>query len=111
MPSTSKFQRHFFVCQTQRPPMGKPSCGARGSAEILMALQEGLASNPQLWGQVTVTQCGCLGPCFDGPTIVVYPEATWYAGVTSENVREIVADHLVGGRRVERLVYNWPTDA
>ena len=105
----SKFQRHFFVCQTQRPPMGKPSCGTRGSAEILMALQEALAGNPELWGNVTVTSCGCLGPCFDGPTIVVYPEATWYAGVTADNVKEIIAQHMVGGRPVERLIYNWPT--
>ena len=104
----SKFQRHFFVCQTQRPPMGKPSCGPRGSAEILLGLQEGLADHPELWGTVTVTSSGCLGPCFDGPTVVVYPEATWYAGVKKEDVAEIVASHMVGGEPVERLVYHWP---
>src|SRR5437870_7796334 len=103
-----KFVRHFFVCQTQRPPMGKPSCGPRGSGEILMLLQEGLATHPDLWATVTVTSSGCLGPCFDGPTIVVYPEAIWYAGVRPDDVAEIVASHMVGGRPVERLVYRWP---
>jgi hypothetical protein len=34
-----KIERHFFVCENQRPAAGKPSCGARGSGEILAALQ------------------------------------------------------------------------
>jgi (2Fe-2S) ferredoxin len=105
----SKYRRHFFVCQTQRPPSGKPSCSARGAGEVMMALQEGLAGHPELWEQVTVTSTGCLGPCFDGPNIVVYPEGTWYAGVTEDNVGEIVERHLVAGERVEHLVYHWPT--
>ena len=104
----SKYQRHFFVCQTQRPPMGKPSCGARGSAEVLMLLQEGLSAHPDLWGTVTVTSSGCLGPCFDGPSIVVYPEGTWYVGVTAADVGELVQSHMVGGVPVERLRYHWP---
>ena len=104
----SKFARHFFVCQTQRPPMTKPSCGAKGSAEIFNLLQEGLGAHPELWGSVSVTSSGCLGPCFDGPSIVVYPEATWYAGVRKEDVPEIIEKHMVGGHPVERLVYRWP---
>jgi (2Fe-2S) ferredoxin len=104
----SKYQRHFFVCQTQRPPMGKPSCGARGAGEVLMQLQDGLAGHPELWSSVTVTSCGCLGPCFDGPNIVVYPEATWYANVKPADVAEIVESHMVGGKPVERLIYRWP---
>lgn len=105
----SKLERHFFVCQNQRPPMGKPSCGPRGSVEILGLLAEALASRPELWGKVAVTASGCLGPCFDGPAIVVYPEGTWYAGVTKADVPEIVDKHLVGGKPVERLLYRWPT--
>jgi (2Fe-2S) ferredoxin len=104
----SRFERHFFVCQTQRPPLAKPSCGAKGSAEIFNALQEALGAHPDLWGKVSVTSSGCLGPCFDGPTIVVYPEGTWYAGVKPEDVPEIVEKHMVGGQVVERLVYRWP---
>lgn len=104
----SKFVRHFFVCQTQRPPMTKPSCGARGSAELYTALQEALGAHPELWGKVAVTASGCLGPCFDGPSMVVYPEGTWYANVTRADIAEIVDKHMVGGTPVERLVYKWP---
>jgi len=105
----SKYQRHFFVCQTQRPPMGKPSCGSQQAGEVLLRLQEELAEHPELWDSVTVTSSGCLGMCFDGPAIVVYPEAVWYAHVTPADVAEIVESHLVGGQPVERLVYRWPT--
>ena len=101
----AKVERHFFVCENERPPLAKPSCRARGAAGILTALQEGVGAHPELWGRVAVTPSGCLGPCFEGPTIVVYPEGTWYVGVRREDVAEIVESHMVGGRAVERLVY------
>ena len=99
-----KIERHVFVCTNARPIGGKPSCGARGAAEVLTALQEGLGKHPELWGKVAVTPTGCLGPCFEGPTVVVYPEAVWYVGVTPADVPEIVESHLAGGVPVARLV-------
>ena len=99
-----KIERHFFVCDNARPAGGKPSCRAQGAGEILSALQEGLGRHPELWGHIAVTPSGCLGPCFEGPTIVVYPEAVWYVGVTASDVPEIVERHMSGGAAVERLV-------
>jgi (2Fe-2S) ferredoxin len=64
-------------------------------------------SNAELWGKVAVTPSGCLGPCFDGPTIVVYPEAVWYVGVTPADVPEIVESHMRRGVPVARLVHTW----
>ena len=106
----SKFKRHFFVCQMQRPPAGKPSFGARGSAGVYNGLMEALGAHEELWDSVCVTASSCLGPCFDGPTVVCYPEGVWYAGVKPEDVVEIVEQHMVGGRPVERLVYRWPEE-
>lgn len=103
-----KPERHFFVCQTQRPPAMKPSCGPRGSADLLNALMDALAKHPELLAKVTVTPSGCLGPCQEGPTIVVYPEGVWYAGVKMTDVAEIVESHMIGGKPVERLLYRWP---
>ncbi|HJZ85210.1 MAG TPA: (2Fe-2S) ferredoxin domain-containing protein [Polyangia bacterium] len=105
----SRFKYHVFICQTQRPPMAKPSCGPRGAAEIVQAMQEQLAAHPELWGSVMITPSGCLGPCFDGPSMVVYPEAVWYCGLKVADVKAIVDEHLVGGKPVERLIYKWPT--
>ncbi|HVZ88548.1 MAG TPA: (2Fe-2S) ferredoxin domain-containing protein [Polyangia bacterium] len=99
-----QIERHFFVCENARPAGGKPSCGARGAAEIASALQEGLGRHPELWGRVAVTRTGCLGPCFEGPTVVVYPEGVWYVGVTPGDVPELVERHMCAGEVVARLV-------
>ncbi len=104
-----KPQYHLFICQNERPPSApKPSCGGRGGREIAQAFAEIMSQNEDLWGKVSVTGCTCLGPCFDGPAIVVYPEGTWYAGVKPDDVAEIVEKHLRGGRPVERLLYSFP---
>ncbi len=103
----SRFARHFFVCVNERPEGGKPSCGSRGGNEILRALQIELASHPEIWSTVAVTAAGCLGPCFEGPTIVVYPEGTWYSGLKLDDVAELAREHLIGGRPVARLVHRW----
>lgn len=96
-------QRHFFVCQTRRPEGDKPSCGAQGAEVIYSRLLEALDKRPELGRDVAVTACGCLGECYDGPMIVVYPEGVWYAKVKPDDVSEIVDEHLVAGRPVERL--------
>jgi len=54
-------------------------------------------------GGVRINTAGCLGCCAEGPVLVVYPEATWYAYVDREDVEEILTEHLIGGRIVERL--------
>lgn len=101
--------RHVFVCVNERPAGGKPSCGARSAGEVFTAFQRELGQRPETWGTIAVTSCGCLGPCFDGPTVVVYPESVWYVGLTAADVPEIVERHLVGGSPVARLRYEWPS--
>lgn len=76
---------------------------------MMMALVDALGQRQELWDRVNVTACACLGPCTDGPSIVVYPEGVWYAGVQVTDVPEIVESHMLGGKPVERLVYKWPT--
>jgi (2Fe-2S) ferredoxin len=51
------------------------------------------------------TKVGCLRICVDGPTAVVYPEGTWYSGVTADRVPRLVQEHLVEGRPVEEWVF------
>lgn len=104
----SRITRHLFVCRNERPVEGRPSCSARGSAEIFAALQKAIGGRQELWGQVAVTPCGCLGPCFDGPMLVIYPEGIWYRAVRAEDAAEIVESHLLGGRPVERLRHDTP---
>ena len=71
---------HVVVCTNARPPgHPKPSCGGQGSAQLLMAFNMGLMQRGIQPGDVLVTGSSCLGPCEQGPTVVVYPEGTWYS--------------------------------
>ena len=96
----------MFVCTQSRPQGGRPACGLRGGPEVLAALREALAARPALW-DVAVTGCECLGPCFDGPNLVVYPDGVWYAGARPEDVPDLVDQHLADGRTVARLVFSF----
>ena len=50
-----------------------------------------------------INQAGCLDRCELGPVLVIYPEETWYTYVDESDIDEIVEEHLVHGRVVERL--------
>ena len=86
------------------------ACGhinERQAQQIFNALVQAVDTH-QLWYDVLVTPTGCLGPCGEGPVIVVYPEGVWYVGVQPNDVNEIVEKHMLKGEIVERLRYQWP---
>ena len=94
--------RHLFVC-TNPTGSGKPTCGASGErliAIISRMLIERRASS------VLVTPTACLGPCFDGPNAVIYPDGDWYAHLDPDDATALV-EALVDGvpfaaKRTER---------
>lgn len=97
------FERHVFVCHNTRPADApRPSCTSDGKSELHTRLNQ-LTKEAGLAGRVRINKAGCLDQCEHGPTVVVYPEAVWYAGVQPEDADEIVREHLVAGRPVERL--------
>jgi (2Fe-2S) ferredoxin len=99
----AKPDKHVFVCTQSRPP-GHPrgSCGANGS---MVVFQEFLQQFEQrkLWGRFAVTGSSCLGPCGNGPSVLVYPEGVMYGGVSKNDVAAIIEEHLLDDRPVERL--------
>jgi (2Fe-2S) ferredoxin len=99
----AKFERHVFVCTNFREPgSARPSCTADGKSEIHTRLKDAI-KDAGLASRIRANKSGCLDQCEHGPTIVVYPEAVWYGGVKVEDIPEIVSEHLIGGRPVERL--------
>jgi (2Fe-2S) ferredoxin len=97
------FERHVFVCHNTRPADApRPSCTSDGKSELHARLQQ-LSRDAGLGSRVRINKSGCLDQCEHGPTVVVYPDAVWYGGVRPEDAEEIVAEHLVAGRPVERL--------
>jgi NADH-quinone oxidoreductase subunit F len=77
-------------------------CLASGAEKIRAALEAELAGRD---GHVQIAETGCMGPCAAGPVLAVDPDGTFYEGVTPEDAREIVHDHVLGGRPVERLLH------
>jgi (2Fe-2S) ferredoxin len=98
------FERHVFVCQNVRPEGApRPSCTSDGKSELHIELQQRTKA-AGLSGRVRINKSGCLDQCEHGPTVVVYPDAVWYGKVRPEDAEEIVTEHLVGGKPVERLL-------
>jgi len=79
-------------------------CTSTASAELRQALIEELDKH-NLNGQVEVRRTGCFGFCAQGPIMVVYPDETFYTHVNARDARAIVEEHILGGQRVERLLY------
>lgn len=97
------FERHVFVCHNVRPAEApRPCCSSDGKSELHACLNQ-LTKDAGLGGRVRINKSGCLDQCEHGATMVVYPEAVWYGAVKPEDAEEIVREHLVGGRPVERL--------
>lgn len=97
------YKRHVFACHTQRPPTHpRGSCAAAGALPLWERL--GRLVEADTARDVGFTATGCMGFCSAGPLMVVYPEGVWYRPTTPEDIDEIYATHLKGGRLVERLV-------
>jgi (2Fe-2S) ferredoxin len=100
----SHFKHHVFFCCNQREPGAKVCCNASGASELrdyAKAKVKSLKlSGP---GGVRINMAGCLDRCEEGPVIAVYPNETWYTYVDKEDIDEIIEEHLVHGRVVERL--------
>ena len=56
--------------------------------------------------EVRINKAGCFSQCGHGPMMVVYPDNVWYGGVQQSDLHEIVQSHILGGKPVERLVYD-----
>jgi NADH:ubiquinone oxidoreductase subunit F (NADH-binding)/(2Fe-2S) ferredoxin/NAD-dependent dihydropyrimidine dehydrogenase PreA subunit len=67
--------------------------------------------NQKLDREVLIVPTGCHGMCEMGPIVVVYPEGTFYCQVKTEDVKEIVSEHLLKGRIVPRLLYTVSEEA
>ena len=83
---------------------GGTGCTSSGSKAIQQAFTEQIEI-AGLSEEVKLVQTGCFGLCALGPVVIIYPDGTFYSRVTPEDVSEIVSEHLLKGRVVERLVY------
>ena len=94
---------HVLVC-------AGAGCVASGSLLVAEALHAALEKY-ELDRDVQVVQTGCLGPCAKGPVAVVYPDGIYYQGLKPSDAEELVTEHLLKGRVVERLKLDMPETA
>ena len=92
------YRSHVLIC-------GGTGCTSSGGAKLIEEFEAQLKANG-LENEVKVVKTGCFGLCALGPVVVVYPEGAFYSQVQTEDVAEIVTEHLLKGRIVKRLVYN-----
>jgi NADH:ubiquinone oxidoreductase, NADH-binding (51 kD) subunit len=88
---------------------GGTGCTSSGSHKLMESFETNLKKY-ELDQEVKIVQTGCFGLCALGPVVIVYPDGTFYSRVTEGDVEEIVSEHLLKGRIVERLEYKDVTD-
>ncbi len=97
---------HVFVCTGT-------SCSAVNSTEVKETFERELLARGILFGKekkgknprgsIVLTECASVGFCAIGPAVMVYPDGVWYAQVRPNDVAEIIDEHILNGRVVERL--------
>jgi (2Fe-2S) ferredoxin len=99
----SYYRYHVFFCTNLRAD-GSACCqrfDALGMRDFAKRRCKELGITGQ--GGVRVNTAGCLDRCEEGPVMVVYPDAVWYSYIDQGDVEEIIREHLVNGRIVDRL--------
>ena len=97
------YHRHVFLC------VGGTCCPSKVGEEAWEVLKRELKDRGLTPGTDANacfrTKVGCLRVCQDGPVAVVYPEGTWYCGLTADRVPRFVQQHLIDGQPVEEWVF------
>jgi len=97
------YQHHVFFCVNQRDE-GRPCCADKGAQAAQEHAKKRIKQlNLSGQGKVRINKSGCLDRCEEGPVVVVYPQGTWYTYVDQHDIDDIIDQHLVGGKVVERL--------
>src|SRR5205085_5335105 len=95
------YHRHVFLCT------GPSCCTPEEGLVAWEALKKTLKEQNLLVGPDACyrTKVGCLRICQQGPTMVVYPEGTWYHGMSADRIPQFVRQHLIEGRPVAEWVF------
>jgi len=94
------YKNHLLVC-------GGTGCKAAESDEIKKSFNE-VIDELGMEDETQVVFTGCFGFCEKGPIVKVLPDNTFYVNVKPEDAEEIVKEHLIKGRQVQRLLYKDP---
>jgi (2Fe-2S) ferredoxin len=98
-----QYHRHVFLC------IGDSCCtsevGQQAWEKLKSELKDrnlSLSTGPAACYR---TKVQCLRVCTGGPILVVYPEGTWYTGMTADRIPRFVQEHLVEGKPIEEWIF------
>ena len=98
------YDKHVFVCINQRAKdAARKSCGEAHGLELIDALKKEITARG-IKGKLRIQKSGCLDICDFGPTLVIYPQGTFYVGVSVTDVPELIEHEFVKDERLERLL-------
>lgn len=99
----SYYHYHVFFCTNLRAD-GSQCCQQYDAQEARDYVKQRVKElGSVIPHKIRINTAGCMDRCSEGPVLVVYPEATWYSYVDHADLDEIITEHLVAGRTVERL--------
>ncbi|MGM0606942.1 MAG: NADH-quinone oxidoreductase subunit NuoF [Candidatus Muiribacteriota bacterium] len=96
----AKIRMHLLVC-------AGAGCISSGCIKVKEALEEAIKKHG-LENEVNILETGCMGSCELGPIVVVYPEGIFYQRLKPENMEEIVTEHVLKGRVVNKYLFKSP---
>jgi len=99
-PGMKDFKKHIMVC-------GGTGCHSAGAGAVIERLNGELKKH-SLQDEIMVVETGCNGFCAKGPLMVIYPEGIFYRLLTPENMQEVVEEHILKDKPIERLMYEDP---
>jgi (2Fe-2S) ferredoxin len=95
------YRRHVLLCTG--PSCCTPEVGQTAWDALKTAIKDrGLTAGPNACYR---SKIGCLRICCHGPTMVVYPEGTWYHGMTADRIPRLVQEHLIEGRPISEWAF------
>ncbi len=94
------YRKNILIC-------AGASCISSGGYSFKEKLEDVLAKH-NLTEEVKIVDTGCVGTCELGPVAIIYPEGTFYKKLKPEDAIEIVEEHIIKGRPVQRLLYEDP---
>jgi (2Fe-2S) ferredoxin len=92
------YRKHILVCTTLK----ERHCGSKGGEELFQSFKKAVIDKG-IRG-VLVSRAGCTHQHHCGPTVIIHPDGVWYKEVKIDDIDEILDEHIMNGRIVERIL-------
>ena len=108
---SQRISHHLLLCATPtKAKCGDPKIGAESWDALKRQVRELDLENPsRAEGIVLRSKADCLRICEQGPILLVWPDGTWYGGVTPERISSILQRHIIQGQPIEEWVLKTST--